>query len=34
MVGDLLTRIREAQVTGEVSTAEDALELARRYLGA
>lgn len=33
MVGDLLTRIREAQVTGEVSTAEDALELARRYLG-
>lgn len=32
IIGELLTLIREAQVTGEVSTAEDALSLARTYL--
>jgi hypothetical protein len=29
-VGDLLERIREAQVSGDVTTADDALALARR----
>ncbi len=32
VVGELLTMIREAQVTGEAKTAEDALALARAYL--
>ncbi len=33
MVGELLEAIREAQVTGSVTSAADALELARRLLG-
>jgi tRNA nucleotidyltransferase/poly(A) polymerase len=32
VIGKLLTLIREAQVTGEVQTAEDALRLARAYV--
>ena len=32
VVGELLTLIREGQVTGEVKTAQDALMLARSYL--
>lgn len=32
VIGDLLERIREAQVSGEITTPEDALEFARRSL--
>lgn len=31
-VGDLLERIREAQVSGEVASMDDALGFARRHL--
>ena len=34
VIGAILTRIREGQVTGEIQTAEDALQLAREYLDA
>lgn len=32
LIGELLVRIREAQVTGEVASGEDALALARRHI--
>jgi len=32
LIGELLERIREAQVEGKISTAEEALEWARRFL--
>lgn len=33
IIGDLLTHLREAQVVGDVSTREDAIAVAKHYLG-
>jgi hypothetical protein len=32
VIGDLLERIREAQVSGEIATPDEALEFARTFL--